>query len=78
MELENQSGIQVIEKHISVSELKTADSAFFTGTAAEVVGMSTLDDYKFPLAWSESLGKKLYEDYSLLVRNKFNLSKKAV
>lgn len=78
IELAQNRGIQVIEKHISVSELKTADSAFFTGTAAEVVGINTLDDYKFPLAWSESVGKKLYEDYSLLVRNKFNLSKKAV
>jgi len=78
IELAQNRGIQVIEKHISVSELKTADSAFFTGTAAEVVGINTLDDYKFPLAWSESLGKKLYDDYSLLVRNKFNLSKKAV
>ena len=45
-----------------------ADSAFYCGTAAEVVGIASVDDYQFPTNWNDSLGKKLQNAYSLLVR----------
>ena len=38
------------------------------GTAAEVVGIASVDDYQFPTNWNDSLGKKLQNAYSLLVR----------
>lgn len=68
MELARAHGISVIEKHFTPAEVKQADSAFFTGTAAEVAGLESLDDYRFPLAWEQSLGHRLSELYSLDVR----------
>jgi len=37
-------GLEVIEKQITRDEIYTADEAFFTGTAAEVTPISSLDD----------------------------------
>lgn len=56
-------GFHVEEKHFTLDELKQADSCFFTGTAAEVVGLQSLDDYQFPLAWEQSLGYQLMKEY---------------
>lgn len=41
--LARESGIEVIEKHITRDEVYTADEAFFTGTAAEVTPIAELD-----------------------------------
>jgi branched-chain amino acid aminotransferase len=46
-------GFEVIEKPISVSELISADEAFFTGTAAEVVSIGEISGYKI----SDKIGK---------------------
>ena len=64
IELCNREGINVEEKHFTIEEMKQADSAFFTGTAAEVVGLESLDDYKFPLTWENTLGKRMSELYN--------------
>ena len=48
--------------------LWNADSAFYCGTAAEVIGIESVDDKKFPKDWNDSLGKKIQEEYSQLVR----------
>lgn len=50
--------------------LKEADSAFFCGTGAEVIGIQSVDDYMFPLAWENSLGAKIRAAYLDLVREK--------
>ncbi|GGI56193.1 branched-chain-amino-acid transaminase [Winogradskyella haliclonae] len=63
VDLCKEEGIKVEERDFRLQELKTADSAFFTGTAAEVVGLKSLDDYQFPLDWNKSLGKKLMHLY---------------
>lgn len=63
LEICEEEGIPVEEKHFKLEELKQADSSFFTGTAAEVVGLKSLDDYEFPLAWTDSLGYKLMQLY---------------
>lgn len=67
IEICKELGIEVVEKHCTPSELKTADSAFFCGTAAEVVGFESLDDYKFPQPWENSFGKKLQKLYKAKV-----------
>ena len=36
--------IEVVEKQITVEELKSSDEAFFTGTAAEIGGIGKIDD----------------------------------
>ncbi|MCK0123237.1 branched-chain amino acid transaminase [Gelidibacter sp. F2691] len=63
LEICEEEGIRVEEKHFKLEELKEADSSFFTGTAAEVVGLKSLDDYEFPLSWTDSLGYKLMQLY---------------
>ncbi len=72
-----EEGIPVEEKHFKMDELKQADSAFFTGTAAEVVGLQSLDEYQFPMEWIQSLGHRLMHLYKqeVLCERKRKLSK---
>ncbi|HKP32436.1 MAG TPA: branched-chain amino acid transaminase [Chitinophagaceae bacterium] len=68
IELCRELGIPVQEGQYTIEELKQADSAFFCGTAAEIIGWESLDDTVFPLAWNDSLGKILQDAYSDLVK----------
>lgn len=70
LEICNESGIDVVEKKITPEEVKEADSAFMCGTAAEVIGVASLDDYAFPKAWSESLGAIVQKAYKKRVLEK--------
>ena len=56
-------GIPVEEKHCTIDELKNADACFFTGTAAEVVGLQSLDNYQFPSEWKDTHGYNLMKLY---------------
>ena len=42
--LRDDMGMEIIEKQITRDEVYTADEAFFTGTAAEVTPINSLDD----------------------------------
>ncbi len=64
--------IEIIEKAISVEELKNADSAFFCGTAAEIIGIHTIDDTVFRQRWNDSIGATLQRAYKNLVLEKVN------
>ncbi|KIO75257.1 branched-chain amino acid aminotransferase [Pedobacter lusitanus] len=64
--------IECIEKHLSVDDLKNADSAFFCGTAVEIAGIASVDDVTFPAIWTESLGATLQRTYKALVLEKQN------
>ena len=64
-----QEGIPVKEEFFELEDLKQADSAFFTGTAAEVAGIESIDEYKFPVQWTDSLGAQLAELYKKEVLN---------
>ena len=64
--------IDIIEKSISVTELKNADSAFFCGTAAEIIGIHTIDDVVFRQRWSDSIGATMQRAYKNLVLEKVN------
>lgn len=64
--------IEVIEKQINVEELKNADSAFFCGTAAEVIGIHTIDDTVYRQRWSDSIGYVIQRAYKNLVLEKVN------
>jgi len=72
-----EEGIPVEERHFKLGELKEADSAFFTGTAAEVVGLKSLDSYEFPKPWETTLGFKLMHLYKqeVLGERRTNFSK---
>ena len=60
-------GITLVEKYFTVEEVRGADSAFFTGTAAEVAGIASLDGVPFILDWENSIGFKLQKQYTQLV-----------
>ena len=62
--------IEVVEKQITLDEVYDADSAFYCGTAAEVIGIESLDDKKFPKRWSETIGAVVQEAYKNLVLDK--------
>jgi branched-chain amino acid aminotransferase len=64
--------IECIEQQIGVDELKAADSAFLCGTAAEIIGITSVDETPMPLKWAESLGATLQRTYKNLVLEKQN------
>ena len=62
--------IPVVEKQITIDEVHGADSAFFCGTAAEVIGIATLDKIPFTKPWNETQGTKIQKAYKELVIEK--------
>ena len=62
--------VEVVEKQITLSDVHGADSAFFCGTAAEIIGIATLDKIPFKKEWKKSLGSIIQEKYKELVTEK--------
>lgn len=62
--------IPVKEKFFKPELLEEADSAFLCGTAAEVVGVESIDAKPFRKPWSESLGTVIQEAYKCQVLEK--------
>jgi branched-chain amino acid aminotransferase len=54
---------EIIEKFFTPEEVYTADSAFFCGTAAEIIGIESVNDYKFPVDWEDSIGAVIQRAY---------------
>ena len=76
LEICNKLNIEVEEKFFTLGALKEADAAFFCGTAAEVIGFESLDEYKFPKTWNETLCKQIQDSYKNLVIEKDLLPRK--
>jgi len=75
IELCDDLNIPVEEKLFTTEELKEADAAFFCGTAAEVIGWESIDEIKFPVAWSSTLGKIIQDAYKhKVIEKKFKQS----
>lgn len=53
-ELAKELDIPVVEKQFYPDEIKSADVAFFCGTAAEVIGIKQVDEFEFPMKWEDS------------------------
>lgn len=68
LHLAYQAGMEVREGLFTPEALHQADSAFYCGTAAEVVGIASVDDKPFRKSWDASLGKVLQKKYAVLVR----------
>jgi branched-chain amino acid aminotransferase len=62
--------IPVTEKQIRPEELESADSAFLCGTAAEIVGIESVDAKPFKKEWYDSLGATVQEAYKCQVLEK--------
>ncbi|MDQ2719588.1 MAG: branched-chain amino acid transaminase [Bacteroidota bacterium] len=69
-EICEESQIPVVEKQITIDEVHGADSAFFCGTAAEIIGIAALDKIYFTKSWSETQGSKIQKAYKELVMEK--------
>ena len=67
IDLAREAGIKVTEKFFTPAELQGATGAFYTGTAAEVVGIAAIDELEFSVPFSETLGAQLAERYRALV-----------
>lgn len=63
-------GITVIEKEVTIDEAHGAERAFFCGTAAEIIGMNSLDNIPFKKEWANSLGNIIQREYKNLVVEK--------
>jgi branched-chain amino acid aminotransferase len=70
LEICKRAGIQVVERKIKPEEVRGAESAFYCGTAAEVIGLESLDDVPFQLEWQDSLGAVIQKVYKNLVLEK--------
>lgn len=60
-------GFEVTEKQITLDEVKTADAAFFCGTAAEVIGWDSLDNIPFKKHWNDTLSRQVQATYKNMV-----------
>ena len=63
-------GIEVIEKQITRDEVYTADEAFFTGTAAEVTPIKSLDDREIGSGTMGPVTKEIQQRYFDVVNGK--------
>jgi branched-chain amino acid aminotransferase len=70
LEICRELNIPVEEGQFTPAQLKTADAAFFCGTAAEVIGWASVDNYTFPKPWASTLSRKIQQAYNDLVIEK--------
>ena len=68
-------GIPFVEKNISTKEVYGADSAFFCGTAAEVIGIASIDKISFKKEWKDTFGSIIQKEYKDLVTGKNKVKK---
>jgi branched-chain amino acid aminotransferase len=68
IELSASHAIPVVETSFGIDAIKGADAAFFCGTAAEVIGLESIDDIPFTKNWDDTASKKIQSAYQKLVR----------
>lgn len=62
--------LEVFEKDISIDDVKVADEAFFTGTAAEVTPVVQVDQSKIGDGMTGKITRKVQKEYFDLIRGK--------
>jgi branched-chain amino acid aminotransferase len=62
-EIAKELHFEIEERLFTPEEIYTADSAFFCGTAAEVIGIASVNEYQFPLKWEDSIGAIIQKKY---------------
>ncbi|MEJ7914270.1 MAG: branched-chain amino acid transaminase [Chitinophagaceae bacterium] len=63
-------GIEVVRTSVKLEDVYEKDSAFFCGTAAEIIGIDSLDNRSFTKPWNTSLGAIIQKAYKNLVLQK--------
>jgi len=59
--------IELVEGEYLPEDLANADGAFLCGTAAEIIGLQSLENKKFGKFWNNTLGKKIQTAYKNVV-----------
>ena len=62
--------IEVAESRITVQDVYESDSCFYCGTAAEIIGIESLDKKPFRLQWEASLSAVIQRAYKKIVAGK--------
>ncbi len=70
LEICKELDMPVKEKLFRPEELFEADSAFFCGTAVEVIGIDSVEGQKLGKPWNESMGAIIKEAYRCIVLDK--------
>ena len=71
-EIAEELGVKVIEKKFTFKDIKNIDTAFFCGTAAEIIGIESIDEFEFPLKWENSVSSLIQRKYKMRVsKNEF-------
>ncbi|MFN8691560.1 MAG: aminotransferase class IV, partial [Cyclobacteriaceae bacterium] len=70
LEICHELDIPVEEKLFSPEDLFEADSAFFCGTAAEIIGIESIEGNPMKKPWKNSLGAIVQEAYKCIVLDK--------
>lgn len=60
-------GIELIEKRLTVQDIHEADSAFLSGTAAEIIGIKQVDHIIYKEDWEHTIGASIQRRYKNLV-----------
>jgi len=63
---------EIIEKRLTIKEVYEADSAFLSGTAAEIIGIKQVDHVIFPEEWEDTVGSSIQRKYKNLVLEQEN------
>jgi len=76
IQIARDKGIKVIEKKISIKELKNADETFFTGTAVGVCSVVKINGREIGKGTSGPVSIKIKEEYNKIVRGQNQKYKK--
>ncbi|RMD82687.1 MAG: branched-chain amino acid transaminase [Candidatus Dadabacteria bacterium] len=68
IELLRAAGVEVVEERFTRDEIYIADEAFFTGTAAEVTPIRSLDDRTIGNGKPGPITRRLQEDYFAVIK----------
>ena len=68
MRLLREKGVEVVEERFTRDEIYIADEAFFTGTAAEITPIRSLDDRTIGAGKPGVLTRQLQKDYFAVIR----------
>lgn len=69
-ELCEELNIKLVEKRITIEELKAADGVFLAGTAAEITQVHSIDEQPPVMRWEDTFGSMLQKKYVDLVRER--------
>jgi len=67
-----QLGFDILEKKLTIQDLYTADSAFLSGTATEIIGIKQIDHVRYQEEWEHTIGASIQRKYKNLVLEQEN------